>query len=257
MSFPKIILSILLLSILTAATAGYHWWKVRDKRSVAQQNLPPAPEEWGKLMRSYGHVNDSLPSMAGTIHIYDEENKGRLKETNSFRFLRIGAGYYMQLSYLQTFSDGKWVLQLDTVHRQIIIGKAGGQVAGIMMNAALGQENLFSDTARFRTTGIVKTEGTMRSLRIQSELTPEIRSSTLFYDTLNYRLSKAEIERWKPGTAPDEKGDKIWLVKIDYQYPPVEKMDLRRRIRSMVSVDDRKPALAAAYRDYELNVHNN
>jgi hypothetical protein len=126
-----------------------------------------------------------------------------------------------------------------------------------MMGPALTPESLFSDTARFRTTGVVKQERDQRSLRLQSELDPGIRSSTLFYDTLSYRLNKAEIERWKPGSAPDEKADKIWLVKIDYQYPPAETMDLRRQIRSMVSVDSRKPALTAAYQDYELNVNNN
>jgi hypothetical protein len=252
-----IILSVLFLSTLTAATAGYRWWKGRDNTPVAQQDLPSATEEYKKLMRSYGHANDSLPSIAGTIRIYDEENKGQLKETRSFRYLRCGAGFYMRLSYLQTFCDGKWLLQLDTIHRQIVVEKANGQIPGGMMGPAMTPETLFSDTARFRTTGIVKVEGNWRSLRLQSELNPEIRSSTLFYDTLRYRLRKAELERWKPGSLPDEKGDKIWLVKIDYQYPAAETMDLRRRIRSMVSVDDRKPALATAYQDYELTLNNN
>ena len=257
MFFRKIILSLLLLSILTAATAGYRWWKGRNNKPVAPQEATSAPEEFKKLMKRYGQANDSLALVTGTIRIYDEENKGKLKETSSFRYLRSGAGYYMQLSYLQTFCDGKWVVQLDTVNRQIVVEKARGQFPGGMINPAMAQESFFSDTARFRITGVVKTEGNQRSLRLQSELNPETRYSTLFYDTLSYRLSKAEIERWKPGAAADEKGDKIWLVKIDYQYPPAETMDLRRRIRSMVSVDGGKPTLTVAYRDYELNVNNN
>ncbi len=256
MSFRKTILSVLLLSILTAATAGYRWWKVRDNRPVAQQETTSAPEELKKLMKRYGQANDSLVSVTGTIRIYDEENKGKLKETSSFRYLRSGAGYYMQLSYLQTFCDGRWVVALDTVHQQIVVAKANGQLPDGMINPAMIQES-FSDTARFRITGVIKTEGGQRSLRLKSELNPEIRYSTLFYDTLSYRLSRAEIERWKPGATADEKDNKRWLVKIDYQYPTAETMNLHRRIRSMVSVDGKKPALAADYRDYQLNVNNN
>jgi hypothetical protein len=257
MSFKKIILSALLLSMLTAATAGYRWWKDREKTPALQSVLPSAPEELQKLIQRYRREADSSASVAGTIRIYDRENKDLLKESRTFRYIRCGMGYYVQLSSLQIFCDGIWLVQLDSVNRQIVVEKAPPGGPGGMMNIAAPPETFFSDTARFRISGVVMAEGDQRSLRLQSELNPEIRSSTLFYDTLSYQLSKAEIERWKPGTAPDEKGDKIWLVKIDYRYPPAEKMDLRMKIKSIVAIDGRRVTPGAAYRDYELNANNN
>jgi len=257
MSFKKLILSALLLSLLTAATAGYRWWKSRDKTPALQRVLPSAPEELQKLIQQYRRKADSSASVAGTIRIYDRENKDLLKESKTFRYLRYGMEYYMQLSSLQFFCDGIWLVQLDTVNRQIVVEKAPPGGPGGMMSLAPPPEIFFSDTARLRISGTVMAEGDQRSLRLQSELNPEIRSSTLFYDTLSYQLNKAEIERWKPGTSPDEKGDKIWLVKIDYQYPPAEKMDLRKKIKSIVSIDGHRVIPGAAYRDYEVNANNN
>jgi hypothetical protein len=255
MSFKKIFLSALLLSALTAATAGYHWWKGRDKTSAPQRELPPAPEEFRKVMLRYQRTVHSLASVEGTIRIYDQENKSALREVKTFRFVRCGDGYYMQLSYLQTFCDGKWLVQLDTVNRQIVVEKARGSAAS--MDPAVSQGALFSDTAQFRISGLVKAEGSQRSLRLQSELNPEIRSSTLFYDSLSYQLNRAEMEWWKPGSAPDDKGEKIWLARIDYRYPPAEKMDLPAKISSIVTIVRRKVRAAAAYRDYDLNINNN
>lgn len=260
MSLKKIFLSVLLLSLLTAATAGYHWWKGSDRAVIspaAPREMPPVAEEFQKLMRSYRRAADTLASVAGTIRIYDQENNSALKETRAFRFVRCGAGYFMQLSSLQAFCDGKWLVQLDTANRQIAVSKAPAGGPDEMMTMVAPPERLFSDTARFRIRGLVEPEEGGRSLRLESELNPEIRSSTMFYDTASYQLNKAVIEWWKPGTALDDRGDKIWLVKIDYRYPPAEKIKIREKIRSIVSIDARGVTPAAAYRDYNVNANNN
>jgi hypothetical protein len=257
MPTKKILLSLLLLSTLTAATAGYRWWRDHDKKSAAPLILPSAREELQKLARWYRQPADSPVCVTGTIRIYDRENRDSLKETRTFRYVRSGKGYYMQLSYLQTFCDGAWLVQLDTVNHQLVVEKAPAGDAATVMNFVTPPEKLFSDTAQFRTTGTVMEEGKERSLRMTSELNPEIRSATLYYDTLTYRIGRAGIEWWKPGTAADEKGEKVWLAKIDYQYPPVQKMDLRLKIRSIVDIDGRQVTAVGVYRDYDLHINNN
>lgn len=258
MSSKKIILSLLLLSILTVATAGYRWWKVRH--DTPPRALPPAVEELKKVVSQYRRLSDTTASVAATIRIYDPENKSALKETRTFRYCRSGAGYYMQFSYLQTFCDGNWVVQLDTVHRQIGVARVapGASMAGAaFMGGSL--ETLFSDTARFRVYGTVTTgSGSQRRLRLQSELNPEVRSATLYYDTLAYRLDRSEIEWWKPSARPDDKDNsRVWLAKIEYRYPPAEKVDIPGRMRAIVNTEGQTVRIGAAYSDYQLNLSNN
>jgi hypothetical protein len=258
MSLKKTILSVLLLSLLTAATAGYRWWNRQDRSSAPLRELPSAPEELQKIMQQYRRMADTAASVAATIRIYDLENKEVLKETSSFRYFRCPSGYYVRLSYLQTFCDGKWVVQLDTVNRQILVARSSNSPDG----AALGWigsslQSLFSDTAGFRMTGTVTAAGKTRRLSLQSELNPEVRSATLLYDTLSYSLDKAEIEWWKPSMHLDDKGQKVWLAKIDYLYPPPEKIDIAARIRSIISVTGKQVTATTAYRDYQLNLNNN
>lgn len=255
MSYKPIILSILLLSMLTAATAGYRWWKERAVAPIPA-SMPPAVSELKRLMHEYRRQADSLASVSATIRIYDREKKDSLKESNTFRYIRSGEGYYMQLSYLQTWCDGRWMVQLDTVNRHITVLKAPGTIPDAMPSLSGPLEVLFSDTARFHTGGEVIAEGSRRSLRLESELNPSIKSSTLHYDTLHYRLESADIEWWKPGTPADANNNKIWLVKIAYQYPPAAKMDIQKKIRSIVAIGGTQVTPAAAYHDYTLNVNN-
>ena len=269
MTSKKIILSVLLLSFLTAATAGYRWWKAQAP--APERELPSAVEELKKVMQQYRRIADTSASVAATIRIYDLENKAALKETRTFRYVRCGAGYYAQLSYLQTFCDGKWIVQLDTVNRQIGVTKLARDAAGTNLSGASGTiapggaawigggslEALFSDTARFRTTGTVTAEGDQRALHMHSDLNPEIRSVALYYDTLAYHLYRTEIEYWKPTARLDDKSDKVWLAKIEYHYPQAEKMDIRRMFTAIVTIDGRKVTVGAAYRDYQLNLNNN
>ena len=249
----KIILSVVFVLALSGAMAGYHWWKISGDQPAPEKTMPSAAEEFGKVMLAYGRA-DSLSGVSGTIRIYDNEDKGALKETKTFYFVRSGAGYYVQLSYLQTWCDGVWMVQLDTVHHRVQVSKAqAGAGAGLPGPLA----TLFSDTARFRISGTVTDEGNERELHLQNELRPEIRSTTLFYDTLSYRLNRAEMEWWKPSALPDEKGDKVWLTKIDYRYSPAPRLDLSEKIRSILTVTGDVAKLTETYRDYESNLGNN
>src|SRR5258708_5908563 len=248
----KIILSVVFVLALSGAMAGYHWWKVSGDRPVPEKTMPSAAEEFGKVMQAYGRA-DSLSEVSGTIRIYDKEDKGSLKETKTFCFVRSGAGYYARMSYLQTYCDGVWMVQLDTVHHRVQVSGAPSGVGGMLPGPLT---TLFSDTARFRIGGVVTDEGGERGLHLQNEFRPEIRSSTLFYDTLSYRLNRAEVEWWKPSSLPNEKGDRIWLAKIDYRYRPAPRLDLSEKVRSILTVTGGGVKLTATYRDYEVNPGN-
>jgi len=253
MSTKTIFISILLLSALTAATAGLGIWKEQRRNIEGHSSTPSATSEYQRLLQRYRLTIDSLGSVAGTIRIYDKERGNAIKETRSFRYIRSGKGYYMQLSYMQTFCDGEWVVQLDTVNRQISVGKASPDAVSPMLPA----EAIFTDTAHFRTTGEVSEDVGGRQLRVVSDIDPAIRSSTLFYDTVGYQLRRADIEWWKSGVIPDGKSDKIWLMKIEYSYPQNKNMAVHERIKNIVAIRDGQITAAPAYRDYSLNVNNN
>ncbi|HEY6902141.1 MAG TPA: hypothetical protein VI233_15905 [Puia sp.] len=253
----KILLSLVfVLALSAAAMAGYRWWGHMAVSPVPENPLPPAAEELARVMRAYREA-DSSSAISGIIRIYDREDKDALKETRPFRFGRSGKGFYAQLSYLQTFCDGDLLLQLDTLHRRIFLSKAPAAGMGEASFSNTPIETLFSDTASFKTTGVVSAEGKERGLHLQSEAAPGLRSSTLHYDTLTYRLNRAEIEWWKPSARQDEMGNKIWLAKISYQYAPAGRVDIREKIRSIVTITGRQVNLKDAYHDYELNLDNN
>lgn len=268
MLLKKISLLAGLLVVLTAATAGLHWWKRSNRAGTPRSGLPSPSHELQRVVREFRRTADTLASVAGTIQIYDLEGTPVLKQTTTFRYFRRAGGYYMRLSYLQTFYDGEWVVQLDTVNRQIAVGKLAPDAAGSKDQwaaASMGTagfmggslDALFSDTARFRTSGTVTAVGNRRTLRLNSELNPDIRATSLLYDTLDYRLIRAEVEWWKPTTHPDAKGDKAWLARLDYQYPPAPQMDVRKMIAGIVTMREGKATPCAAYEGYQINVNTN
>jgi hypothetical protein len=257
MSAKKIILSLSMLCLLTAATAGFRWWK--DRPAGMSPVTPPVAEELKKVMQAYQQAAGGPAAITGSISIYDREDNDLLKETKSFCFFRQGASFYTQLSRLQTFCDGDLVVQLDTVDRQIIVQKAAPGQAKMGASLFLDPrwESYFSDTARFRMTGTLTAEGRNRRLLVESELTPELRLSTLVYDTLTYRLDNAEIEWWKKTPLAGGKTNKVWLAKIAYQYVTAFDMDIRKKMRSIVALSKGKVMATDAYRDYQIIANNN
>lgn len=254
---PALVLVLTLAGFLTA-TARYHWWKKASPTPAVAAPLPAAVEEYRKILQR-AHGTDSTSDLSGTIHIYDGENKNALKETKTFRYSRSGTQYYMQLSYLQTFCNGKVLLQLDTVHKRILLSRPavtatpGNNTGRDPINA------LFSDTARFKVSGIVSSgQGGERALQLQSDFNPQIRAYRLYYDTLTYSLHHAEIEWWKNG--PDADGpasDKIWLVKMIYENHPDTQLNPDDRIKEIISIVKGGIRPTAAYRDYQVDANFN
>jgi hypothetical protein len=113
---------------------------------------------------------------------------------------------------------------------------------------------LFSDSANFRLTGTVAPAGEMRQLILHSPIRPDIKEYRLFYDTIGYRLQRAEIEWWKGGRSPQEPGaGKIWLAKMEYDLSSRARPDIRKEIATIVLFRNGEAVPTERYHDYKIN----
>ena len=245
----------LVLAGVIAATAGTRWWKSPPVPVVEKQlALPPASVEFGRILEQF-RVRDTAMDISGTIHIYDQERDGLLKETRPFRFVRKGEGYVSQLSCIRTYCDGKRVLVVDTLNRDIQIYKY--EVAGPQADllAKMSPQLLFSDTARLKLSGSVQQLGAERILAVHSDYSPEIKVYRIYYDTASYRPQRMEIEWWKDRSGMDTTSNRIWLAKVDYTYRRRSGLDIGSEMRSYVTIgpDGVKPT--ARYADFHVTVN--
>jgi hypothetical protein len=247
----KIILSLLLLLTLTGifATAAHYHHLRKHAPDVPAAPLPAGDAELRKILQRFNGP-DSAAEISGTIRIYDGEDSNRLKETSSFCVARSGLKFYCQLSCIQTICNGNILLQIDTVNKTLTIkklGESGKKMPGLMSSM------LPADTTVAGISATVLREHGHWVLRLRNELRPEIRTLSLVYDTVGYRLQKAEIEWWKPGTGiPDNTSHKIWITKIDYCYRQPGPVTIDERIRKVISVRDNKIKRMPLYEDYRL-----
>lgn len=251
-----ILVSTLLILALTGfikAATDHHWWRTKQSAGDGLPQLPAAKDEFARILKKYAGT-DSVTDLSGIIHLYDGETS-MLKETNSFRCYRSGGKYFWQLSYLQTFCDGKILLQLDTLHKEITVSKniPAGNGVGFpgQMPAAL-----FNDSAVVHLTGTVEPMGGQRELVLHSDFQPAIRECRLFYDTLDYRIKKEEIEYWKGVvTSGSDANQKIWLAKVDFDYKPGLDPGISQSIASMIRIDNGQVKGIGRYQDYQVNVN--
>ena len=257
MSTRKPILAgILLLTMICLFAAERRFNKSKSPQTKGSA-LPPAVDEYKRIMARYLGADSDI-NLSGTIRIYDGENKFSLREEKGFHYSRKGGQFFAQLSRLQTFCDGKLVLQLDTLAKSVIVNKAPSGRLSIGAPTMQPFDRLFSDTARFRFSGEVSGQGVMRTLRIVSDFSPEIRSFSLIYDTATYRLSRAEVEFWKRGTLPgDQTADRIWLAKIEYHYGVPAVLEMEKKIRQVVGLEHNGIRLRDTYKDYQLTTNLN
>ena len=82
-----------------------------------------AEEEYKKITATFFDKNTNQ-HIEGEITLYDGENTSKEKEKSSFVFINYGQTFYSRLGYLQTFSNGNFVVQLDTVNKYLVILKA-------------------------------------------------------------------------------------------------------------------------------------
>ena len=101
----------------------------------------------------------------------------------------------------------------------------------------------------------VTQEGAGRILALQSAAHPEIRNCRIYYDTLSYRLHRAEIEWWKDLNGQNVKTDRIWLAKVNYTYRSRGNVDIGQEMRRYIVGDPGGLKATEAYAGY--TVHKN
>ena len=245
-------LSIVLLLLLTAVASI---WAVRTHIVLVEKEvfLPSVDgrEELKKLYAQYMNTSTGV-SISGTNQLLDEEHKDQLKEETSFESTRSGKNIYSRLSYLQTYIGDSITLQLDTVHQTVIVGQNNGELFQGMDQKMLPFEQFMKDTGNFRIDVQVKQEGKERVLLIHNDLTPEIKSSKIFYDPATYTLKRADIEWWKGTHFEKEDENKCWISRIAYNGKENVQRSIEDMIREIVVLKGNQVTLTERYKNYRL-----
>jgi hypothetical protein len=245
----KIIALVGLLIIGSLAIAGNYsgWFNGSDN----DNNQPDAKEEYRRLYERYTRT-DSIMNLRGVITLYDGENPTTVKEQSNFEYAKQGKQFYSQLSSLQTFCDGKLVLQLDTVNKIIALSPMNSE--DIPADQSQSSLNMFfSDTAAFRFSGGVSGNNQERTLTCRHELIPDIRLFRLIYDPVSYQLRKAEIEWWKnPLITDTTRKDEVWITKISYQNATPAPWKADELMNKIIRVTEKGIEPMTRYKDYTI-----
>ncbi len=258
MTSKTILLSTFLLLVIVGvivAATGRSWWRRSAAAAPAPEEaaiLPASASEYGKLIRQF-RLADSTLEVSGTIRIYDEEKRGDLQETKTFRSFSKGEQYYSQLSYMRTYCDGSLVLAVDSVHRQMTVSKVTPGSGATPGGMAL--DGLFSDTATFRLSGEIRDVRGERVMSMRNDYQPGIRECRMYYDTMSYRLHRAEIEWWKDRTGRDRTAGRIWLARVDYVYHSPGPEDIAESMRQYIRLGPDGVRPTDAYAGYGIKVN--
>jgi hypothetical protein len=249
-----IILLIVLVTITGLAIAGTRagWFT----NSISVNELPGAKEEYQRICDRI--KNDTSINLEATIILYDGEDTATIKEKTTCRYIKKQDKYYSQFSYLQTFCNGRLIVQLDTVNQVIVVSQV--QLERKRNKRAMQPtfDMLFSEQADFRITGKVTQRNDMeREITCQSDFNPEMKSFDIIYDPVTYQVKRAKIQWWKEGAIAETAADnQVWLTHIDYQPMPVVTINIEEEISKIITIkkDQIEPALK--YQDYQLHVSN-
>ena len=233
---------------------------IADKKATSTtmmtRDLPGVKDEYARLMRKFLQ-QDSAIHLSGAVSIYDGEEPTIAKEKSTFISLRSGHSFYSSLSFQQTFSNGRFLVQLDSLHRILFVSStsdssknpsAAPDPAGMI-------DKLFSDTASFKISGTVSGDDKDRSIMIKSDFNPEIQSFTIRYSPIDYSLKSAEIRFWKNGQYSGDSTtnhDKVWISKIDYREYPAKELNIDSMINKVLVIRGNSIEPTSAYKDYRV-----
>ena len=112
------------------------------------------------------------------------------------------------------------------------------------------------DTSTFKIDATITEKNKERVMTIKSDLSPEIRSSAIYYDPLTYKIMKIEMEWWKEAMVYGSKDmdKKTWLTVMEYKYPPSPGIFVTEEIKKIVTIKDGKAEPTPAYKDYQFEV---
>jgi len=220
--------------------------------------LPSAKEEYAKLMQKMMSPGASI-QLEGEISLYDGEHPDVVKEKSPFLFMLAGRNSYSRLSNQETFFNGKFLVQLDSLQRLLFITPVGdsAQYQANFSNPLSLTDRLFSDTASFKISGTVTGDDRLPHITIISDFNPEIQNFTVDYSPSDYSMKSAEIRFYKTGRREaDQDSANVWVSKIDYRESRMKYPDVNKMISRIFTVDGDQIFPAVAYRDYKIVINN-
>ena len=224
---------------------------------IAGTELPSAKEEYARLIRKFISP-DSTVQMTGNVTVLDGAQPNVEKERSSFQYVRKGRNFYSSLSFMQTFFNGKFMVQLDSLHKVIFISQVNDSTQTQPgLDPVLLSNKLFSDTASFKVSGTVSGDDKLRILTIANDFNPEIQNFTVDYSPSDYSMKSAEIRFYKTGRREaDQDSANVWVSKIDYRESRMKYPDVNKMISRIFTVDGDQIFPAVAYRDYKIVINN-
>ena len=254
-------ITVLVLSVICISVLALAGKQVADKYAHRENKinlsaLPPAKDEYTKLVQHFLHP-DSASVIKGTVKLYDGASPERVKEKSDFISIRDGSSFYSKISFTEVICDGKWYVQIDTLHKQLLITALNENQVKAPLSPAMGGlfDRLFSDTATFKVSGTVTGNDLERLITIKSDFNPEIQYFTLRYSPADYSIRGAEIRFWKnrrPDADTTEEQKNSWITKIEYRQAGKKLVNINDRINQVFKIKGHTMEPAAAYHDYKV-----
>jgi uncharacterized protein YneF (UPF0154 family) len=252
MKKKKLIVALIIVFSGLALWAIAFVTKNQTKKEIANDPFINGKEELKNIYRQYMNMDSGL-QVSGTIQLYDEEKKNLLVETTTFETSRMGRNSYNRLSYQQTFMNDSLMVQLDSVNKSIVVSRVNNEAIVPVNQSTFPFEQFMSDTASFQISVSVLKDGNDRILTLVNDLTPEIKSTRIYYDPATYSIKHVEMELWKNAIREKGEENKCWLSKINYDHTSIGAINGKESIERIIKMNGAKIELTEAYKDYELH----
>jgi len=218
--------------------------------------LPPARDEYAKLIQKF-LAPASAVRLSGEISLYDGGHPNMVKEKSTFTFIRNGQNVYSRLSFQETLFNGKFLVQVDSLHKLVFITpvRPGEQEQGVPGDPVGLTSKLFSDTATFKVSGSISGDDNLRSIIITSDFNPEIQQLTIWYSPADYSMKMAEVRFYKNGRRDAESvadPNELWISKVVYHEPPAKDPDVNERMGKIFTTHGHQIEPTAAYSNYRV-----
>lgn len=253
----KIIILVIILALVVSgmAIAGSRagWFKT----SKTINELPDAKQEYKRVVDRF--MGDSIINIGGAVTLCDGESPSVIKERLAYRFIKHHDQYYSQFGPVLSLCNGKAVVQLDTMNQLImvanVIPEKGKKNRGIQPSLDV----LLDENADYKIVGkVTQRNNNERSLTMQSDFNPQIKSCELTYDPKTYRIKRAVIQWWKDGGSGLGRTtqDQVWISNIEYQQLSGGDINISEEINKIITIKKDQIKPADKYQNYQLHVSN-
>lgn len=251
----KNILFVVLLVIGTCALATGVYRLRSGIPEKVEEKIFDAKEEYTKIVNAFANHTGTTYAVSGNIKLYDGEHPDTVKENTAFSFAQQGDKFYSVFGPFKVCSNGKYVVQVDTLTKSLSVSKINDQNKAMYkaQNPAAIINDLFNDTATFKVTAAVTTiNAGSRKVSFINERTPNIKESAIIYDVKTYAVNNAEIIFWK--NQLDHEPKKVWLAKVDYKPSGNQNVDFNKILESIVSISGKEEKIEPAepYKNYNI-----